>query len=122
MENVWKYASFDALAKVGKTTLYFHSSVTVVEAAPGTAPEGAIEEIPNPIGMLESGLSIAGSPSGYLTISEPMSTPIIRQLKRWESPSKGDTIILDARQVHPVRLWKHSANVILPYWLPNQHP
>lgn len=89
---------FHALAKVGKTILVFPQLCHGCGSCTWNCPEGAIEEIPNPIGMLESGLSIAGFPfsRGILTISEPMSTPIIRQLKRWESPSKGDTIILDA--------------------------
>lgn len=61
-------------------------------------PEGAITEVPNPIGSLETGCTCEGIhfSRGLLTISEPMPTPIIRQLKRLERPAESGIEILDA--------------------------
>jgi MinD superfamily P-loop ATPase len=60
--------------------------------------EKAITEVPNPIGMLESGQTETGIAfaQGILTISEPMPTPIIRQLKRWKQGAPDHIVILDA--------------------------
>jgi MinD superfamily P-loop ATPase len=48
--------------------------------------------------VLESGLTDEGIHflRGLLTISEPMPTPIIRQLKRLERAAEGSVVILDA--------------------------
>jgi len=57
---------------------------------------------------------------GVLTISEPMATPIIRQLKRLEKNAGHEVTILDAPRVRPVRWLKPCADQISRYWLPSQ--
>ena len=54
--------------------------------------------MPNPIGVLEAGLTKEGIrfERGMLTISEPMPTPVIRQLKRWQQSPENAIVILDA--------------------------
>lgn len=89
---------FHALAKVGKTILVFPQLCHGCGSCTWNCPEEAILEIPNPIGVLESGMAGEGIrfSRGLLTISEPMSTPVIRQLKKLKPPNGGDIVILDA--------------------------
>ncbi|MBN2258014.1 MAG: ATP-binding protein [Anaerolineaceae bacterium] len=89
---------FHALAKVGKKILVFPQLCHGCGSCTWNCPEGAILEIPNPIGVLESGLTPEGIyySRGLLTVSEPMPTPIIRQLKRLETPPADAIVILDA--------------------------
>lgn len=89
---------FHALAKVGNTILVFPQLCHGCGSCTWNCPENAIVEVPNPIGLLETGLTKEGIlfVRGLLTISEPMPTPIIRQLKRLEPPQKETIMILDA--------------------------
>lgn len=89
---------FHALAKVGKTIMVFPQLCHGCGSCTWNCPEHAIEEIPNPIGKLESGSTSQGIhfSHGVLTISEPMATPIIRQLKRKEKQLDHEIVILDA--------------------------
>lgn len=89
---------FHALVKVGKSILVFPQLCHGCGSCTWNCPEGAIKEIPNPIGALESGLTSDGIhfSRGLLTISEPMPTPVIRQLKKSVRPSKDSIVILDA--------------------------
>ncbi len=89
---------FHALAKVAKTILVFPQLCHGCGSCTWNCPEGAIVEMPNPIGLLESGLAqgVIHFARGVLTISEPMPTPIIRQLKKMIQPSHGDIVIYDA--------------------------
>jgi len=89
---------FHALAKVGKTIMVFPQLCHGCGSCTWNCPEHAIEEIPNPIGVLESGKTARGFhfAQGTLTISEPMATPIIRQLKRMDKPHQTEISILDA--------------------------
>jgi len=61
-------------------------------------PEGAIREVPNVLGVLESGQAAPGIrfAHGVLNIGQPMAGPVIRQLKRWQTPQAGETVIIDA--------------------------
>ncbi len=89
---------FHALAKVGRTIMVFPQLCHGCGSCTWNCPEGAIVEVPNPIGVLESDMTPADVhfSRGLLTISEPMSTPIIRQLKRLEQPPDAAVVILDA--------------------------
>jgi len=89
---------FHALAKVGKSILVFPQLCHGCGSCTWNCPEKAIDEIPNPIGVLETGVTGEGIyfSRGLLAISEPMPTPIIRQLKKMERPVKGAVVILDA--------------------------
>lgn len=89
---------FHALAKVGKTILVFPQLCHGCGSCTWNCPEHAIVEVPNPIGALESGLTSEGIhfSRGQLTISEPMPTPVIRQLKRIARPKGNSIVIYDA--------------------------
>lgn len=91
---------FHALAKVGKVIMVFPQLCHGCGSCTWNCPEGAIEEIPNPIGVIEKGKTANGInfSHGKLTISEPMATPIIRQLKKYDHFIKceGTITILDA--------------------------
>jgi len=89
---------FHALAKVGKTILVFPQLCHGCGSCTLNCPEGAITEIPNSIGVIESGLAredIQFS-QGVLTISEPMPTPVIRQLKKLNNNHAEEIVILDS--------------------------
>lgn len=89
---------FHALALIGKKVLVFSQLCHGCGSCTLNCPENAITEVPNPIGMLESGQTETGIAfaQGILTISEPMPTPIIRQLKRWKIGKPEQIVILDA--------------------------
>jgi MinD superfamily P-loop ATPase len=89
---------FHALAKVGKKILVFPQLCHGCGSCTWNCPENAIVEVPNPIGTLERGMARENIAflRGQLTISEPMATPIIRQLKKMEKPSKDFVDIFDA--------------------------
>ena len=89
---------FHALARIGKTIMTFPQLCHGCGSCTFNCPEDAILEVPNRIGLLEQGLTREGIQflRGMLTVSEPMPTPVIRQLKKW-TPSTEETIdILDA--------------------------
>lgn len=80
-------------------------------------PEGAIHEKPRQIGTLSEGVTESGIQyfQGELTISEPMPTPIINQLKH-RVPYKVDTVsILDSPPGAscPVVATVHDADYVL---------
>jgi len=89
---------FHALALIGKKVLVFPQLCHGCGSCTLNCPEGAISEKPNSIGKLEAGETETGIEfaRGILTISEPMPTPIIRQLKRWMQGESGQIVILDA--------------------------
>jgi len=60
-------------------------------------PGHAISEMPDVIGVLESGscLSRIAFACGVLNVGEPMATPIIRQLKQWARPQPEQIVISD---------------------------
>ena len=89
---------FHALAKLGSTVMVFPQLCHGCGSCTWNCPEGAIVEKANPIGVLESGIARDGIifSRGTLSISEPMATPVIRQLKR-RVPQNGSQIkIFDA--------------------------
>ncbi len=61
-------------------------------------PEGAIEEVPNLLGVLEAGPAKDGIyfAQGVLNVGEPMAVPVIRELKQWRLFPEGHPIIRDA--------------------------
>jgi MinD superfamily P-loop ATPase len=93
---------FHALALIGKKILVFPQLCHGCGSCTLNCPEKAISENANPIGELNGGWTETGLrfAHGTLAVSEPMPTPIIRQLKRWEqtAPQNGreQIMILDA--------------------------
>jgi MinD superfamily P-loop ATPase len=88
---------YNALAKVGEKILVFPQLCHGCGSCKLQCPRGAITENPRPIGTISIGVAksdiIFGM--GELTISEPMPTPIINQLKN--KFSENDTLtILDS--------------------------
>lgn len=89
---------FHALAQIGSSIMVFPQLCHGCGSCTWNCPENAIVEKPNTIGILESGCTDGGIQfsHGVLTISEPMSTPVIRQLKRWQKPVEDVITFLDA--------------------------
>ena len=89
---------FHALAQVGKNILVFPQLCHGCGSCTWNCPENAIVEVPNPIGTLERGMALENIEffRGLLTISEPMPTPIIRQLKKRVYPQSNTINIYDA--------------------------
>jgi MinD superfamily P-loop ATPase len=89
---------FHALAKVGKNILVFPQLCHGCGSCTWNCPANAITEVPNPIGTLERGLALENIEffRGQLTISEPMPTPVIRQLKKMGHPLPNAIDIFDA--------------------------
>ena len=75
--------TFHALAKLGTRILVFPQLCHGCGSCSLQCPEDAITEKPRAIGKLSFGMTKEGIfySQGELTISEPMPTPIIRQLK-----------------------------------------
>jgi len=89
---------FHALANVVKSIMVFPQLCHGCGSCTLNCPEQAISEVDNPIGMLESGFTAGGIrfQRGVLSISEPMPTPVIRQLKRMDQAPDDALVILDS--------------------------
>lgn len=89
---------FHALANVVKSIMVFPQLCHGCGSCTLNCPEQAISEVDNPIGMLESGYTAEGIrfQRGVLSISEPMPTPVIRQLKRMDQAPDDALVILDS--------------------------
>ncbi len=89
---------FHALAQIGRSIMVFPQLCHGCGSCTWNCPENAIVEKPNTVGILESGWTDGGIQfsHGVLTISEPMPTPVIRQLKHWQKPVEGAITLLDA--------------------------
>jgi MinD superfamily P-loop ATPase len=89
---------FHALAQIGNKILVFPQLCHGCGSCTRNCPQSAIKEIPNAIGVIESGMARAGIhfAHGKLTVSEPMPTPVIRQLKEQVQPPQNAVVILDA--------------------------
>ena len=89
---------YHAIAVLGKKTLVFPQLCHGCGSCTALCPEHAISEVQNSIGMLEYGGARVGLSfaRGMLDVGEPMSVPIIRQLKKWAESSPEQVVIRDA--------------------------
>ncbi len=89
---------FHALALVANKVMVFPQLCHGCGSCTWNCPEGAITEVPTPIGSLEYGVTKESIhfEHGMLTISEPMGTPIIRQLKKWKDTGKNAIVVRDS--------------------------
>ena len=90
--------AYHAIAVLGKKTLVFPQLCHGCGSCSLICPENAIQEIPNRIGVIEAGTARRGISfaRGVLDVGEPMALPVIRQLKKWQLPKPGQTVIQDA--------------------------
>lgn len=89
---------YHAMALIGKKVMVFSQLCHGCGSCTLNCPEKAITEVPRQIGMLGSGFTRDGIHflQGLLTISEPMPTPVIRQLKHLDTFAASDAVILDS--------------------------
>ena len=86
---------FNALIMLGDTPQVLHSLCHGCGNCVLQCPTHAITEVPNAIGQLGAGITDYGlsCAQGELTISEPMSSPVIRQLKDWQLADEAINIL-----------------------------
>lgn len=89
---------FHALAKTPQEILVFPELCHGCGSCTWNCKTNAIQEIENPIGTIESGVTAEGIlfSQGILKISSPMPTPIIRQLRKCPTLSEDTIVILDS--------------------------
>jgi MinD superfamily P-loop ATPase len=88
---------YHAIAVLGDKVLVFPQLCHGCGSCTLACPARAISEIPDVIGVLESGSCRSGITfaRGVMNIGEPMATPIIRQLKQWARPQPNQDVIVD---------------------------
>jgi MinD superfamily P-loop ATPase len=89
---------YNAIAVAGDKVLIFPELCHGCGSCTLNCPEGAIGEVPHPLGVLESGEAGQGIrfARGVLNVGQPMAVPVIRDLKRRHPPEPDEVVILDA--------------------------
>lgn len=89
---------YHAIAVLGEKVMVFSQLCHGCGSCTLVCPTQAIHEIPNVMGILESGPTPSGINfvQGLLNIGEPMAVPVIQQLKKWVPPEPGQVVIADA--------------------------
>jgi MinD superfamily P-loop ATPase len=89
---------YHAIVVLGKKVLVFPQLCHGCGSCTLVCPTKAIHEVPDVMGVLESGSTPSGInfARGILNIGEPMAVPVIQQLKKWITPQPGQYVIVDA--------------------------
>lgn len=89
---------FHAIVVLGGKPLVFSELCHGCGSCTLECPEKAILEIPQTLGILESGLANLqiNFARGLLNIGEPMAVPVITQLKKWQAPEPEKITIIDS--------------------------
>ena len=89
---------FHAIVVLGGKPLVFSELCHGCGSCTLECPEKAISEIPQTLGILESGSTSTQIKfaRGLLNVGEPMAVPVISQLKKWQVPSPEEIMILDS--------------------------
>ena len=89
---------YHAIVVLGKKVLVFPQLCHGCGSCTMVCPTKAIQEVPDVMGVLESGSTPSGInfAQGILNVGEPMAVPVIRQLKKWIIPQLGQLEIVDA--------------------------
>ena len=89
---------YHAIAVLGQQVLVFPQLCHGCGSCTLMCPEHAITEVPDVMGILESGSTSGGITlaRGVMNVGEPMAMPIIRQLKKWATPQPEQIVIIDA--------------------------
>jgi len=91
---------FHAIVVIAEQVLVFPELCHGCGSCTSNCPEDAIREVPETLGVLEGGLTSEGISfsRGLLNVGEPMSVPVIRELKKWETDKDSE---LEIRDVPP---------------------
>jgi len=89
---------YHAIAVLGKNVMVFSQLCHGCGSCTLVCPTKAIREVPDVIGVLESGSTPVGInfSHGILNVGEPMAVPVIQQLKKWVTPQPDQVVIVDA--------------------------
>ncbi|MDZ7845208.1 MAG: ATP-binding protein [Anaerolineales bacterium] len=89
---------FHAIALMGEIPLVFPALCHGCGSCALNCPEGAINEVPRILGLVESGPTPEGIQfaRGLLNVGEPLAVPVIDQLISWKSAGDGQVEIRDA--------------------------
>ena len=89
---------YHAIVLIGGKVLVFPELCHGCGSCTLQCPEGAIEEIPNKLGLLEAGVAKneIRFARGTLDIGQPMAVPIIRTLQAWNPFGELEPVIRDA--------------------------
>jgi MinD superfamily P-loop ATPase len=89
---------FHAIVVLGGKPLVFPELCHGCGSCTLECPEKAITEVPQTLGILESGstkMQIKFA-RGLLNVGEPMAVPVISQLKKWRVPAPDEIVIVDS--------------------------
>ena len=89
---------YHAIVVLGQKTLVFPELCHGCGSCTLECPENAITELPEKLGILETGLTPHGIQfgRGLLDVGEPMAVPVIHQLKKWQPPQDASISIWDS--------------------------
>jgi MinD superfamily P-loop ATPase len=89
---------YNAIAVLGGKVQVFRELCHGCGSCARQCPEGAIREVDQPVGCVQTGTSPNGQRfgRGLLDIGQAMPVPVIRALKRWQGESSGRLVVRDS--------------------------